>query len=169
MEDISIHMIKSHFIHFKQIERGLGNLLCDNPVIAHLRKIPDSFQDTVCKPRRTTASARELHCTLIFDLNMQDLGRMQNDQFQFLRRIKLKPVDHAKPVSQRSRQKSCPCRSSYQRKLWQFQPDRTRSRSLSNHNIDRKIFHGRIEHFLYLTVQAVYFINKKQVSFLKIV
>ena len=40
---------------------------------------------------------------------------------------------------------------------------------LSQHDVDGKILHGRVQHLLNLTVQTVYLVHEKHISFLEIV
>ena len=74
-----------------------------------------------------------------------------------------------KAVPQRSGQHAWTGRCTYKRKMRKIDTQRPCRRSFSDHDVDRIIFHRRIEYFLYLPVQTVDLINKKDISFLKIV
>ena len=72
----------------------------------------------------------------------------------------------AKPVTKGSRQHARPCRRADQSKMRKVQPDRARRCSLSDHDINRKVLHRRIQDLLHLTVQTVDFIDKQDISLL---
>ena len=50
-----------------------------------------------------------------------------------------------------------------------IQTNRTGGCPFSNHDIDGKIFHGRVKNFLHLPVQTMYLVYKQYITFLKII
>ena len=76
---------------------------------------------------------------------------------------------HSETIPQRCRQKACPCRCPDQCKFRQIQADRSGGSSFSDYNVDRIVFHGRIEYLLHLTVQAVDLIYEKHIALLQII
>ena len=80
--------------------------------------------------------------------------------------IEFQVVHNTETVAQRSRQKPSSCGSTNQCKFRKIKTDRSGRSTLSDHNINGEVFHGRIENFFYLSVQTMDFINKQNVSFL---
>ena len=71
-----------------------------------------------------------------------------------------------KAVPQRSGQHARTGRCTYKRKMRKIDTQRPCRRSFSDHDVDRIVFHRRIEYFLHLPVQAVDLINEKDIAFL---
>ena len=69
-------------------------------------------------------------------------------------------IDDAETSAQRRGNKSGSRRRADQSKFRQINFDRTRRRALSDHQIELKIFHRRIQNFFDCRTQAVNLVNK---------
>ena len=156
-------------VHIQKVKGLHGHLAGDSAVEFHLGKIPDPFQKAIGKPGRPSGPPGNLLCPSLFNLHFQYPGGPEDDIRQFLHRIKLQPVHHAKTVPQRRRQKPRPGSSPHQRKMGQVQPDRPGRRPLPDHNIDGVVLHGRVQYLLHLPVQPVNLIHKKDIPLLQAV
>ena len=77
-------------------------------------------------------------------------------------------MDHTETVPQRGGKKAGSGGGTNQRESRQIQPDRPDGRPFSDHDIDREIFHGRIQHLFHLAVQTVDLVDKKHISLFQI-
>ena len=78
-------------------------------------------------------------------------------------------TDHAEPVPERGREHSRPGRRADQCKVRQVKTDRPRSSSLSDHDIDRVVFHRRVQDLLHLSVQPMDLIHEQDIPRLQII
>ena len=78
-------------------------------------------------------------------------------------------MDNSKTVPQRRCQHACPCGRSHQGKLGKIQPDGPGTGAFADDNVNGVIFHGRVEYFLHLPVQAMDLIHKKHIPLLEVV
>ena len=78
-------------------------------------------------------------------------------------------MDHPETIPQGGGQKPGSGGRPYQRKAGQLQTDGTGGSAFTDHNVDGEILHGRIEHFLHLTIEPVDFIHEQKIPLLQII
>src|SRR5690606_20620735 len=82
--------------------------------------------------------------------------------------VKLQSGHNTEPITQRVGKHAGSSGSAHQGKWLKVQFHATRGRSLTNKNIDLKIFHRRVEYFFYHRRKSVNLINKENVVFFKV-
>jgi hypothetical protein len=81
-------------------------------------------------------------------LQLQDRGAARHDLGQFLGRIELQPLHDAEAVAQRRGQQTGARGRADQRERRQIELDRARAGTLADHEIELRVLHGRVQHFL---------------------
>src|SRR3546814_3265869 len=76
-----------------------------------------------------------------------------------LDRIKFQSLDNAETVTQRRGQAAGACGRTNQRERRQIEPDRARSRTFADHDVELVVLHRRVQHFLDDRTQAMNFID----------
>ena len=68
------------------------------------------------------------------------------------------------PVTQRARQQASPRRGAHQGEAREIDTDRLCARALSKHDVDSKVFQGRVEHLFHRAIQAMNLVNEQHLS-----
>ena len=84
---------------------------------------------------------------------------------QFVFAVELETLHNAEAVAQRRRQQTRPGGGANQRKRLEIELDRARRRSFTDHDVELKIFHGRVQHFFDHRAQAMNLIDKQHIAF----
>ena len=82
--------------------------------------------------------------------------------------VKIQTMNMAEAVAQRRGQQARTSGRADQREALELQLDGSRRRSLTDHDIDLIVLHRRIEHLFDDMVQAMNFIDKKDIAFFEI-
>ena len=117
--------------------------------------------------RRTKRTARAAGNFVNAGLIRRDLqhgGSALDDLFHRTVIVIIQPINRAKACAQRGRDQSQSRRCTDNREMRQLQTNGARRRSLADDDIQRKIFHGRIQHFFDRTPQTMNLINKEYIA-----
>ena len=102
------------------------------------------------------------------DFHAEHAGAAIDDLFELGDRIEIEPHRNAEPVTQRIGEKPGPRRRADQREFLQIELDRARRRSLADDEIELKILHRRVEHFLDRGIEPVDFVDEQHVALFEI-
>ena len=134
----------------------------------HLREIADSAQQSV----RDSGSAAAAPCNLFrgvgVDCDAENGCGAAEYPRDFRRSVHFQPHQHTEAVAERAGQHTRTRRRAYQRKLFEGQAYAARHRSFAGHEIQRKVLHRGIKHFLDVAVETVYLVNEEDVPFFQI-
>ena len=107
LQDLAVCFNQAVLIHFQEVQRENGNLVCDLSVVFYLGKIPDTFQ------RRFASLGVPLERLAISAAPLRSISTSrtcagtENNGLQFLLIIEFQMMHDAEPVPERRGKKSC--------------------------------------------------------------
>ena len=150
----------------KRSQRLCGNIRRDRAPL-HLRKVSDALQKAVRDTRCPARATSDLLCPAVLDLDLQDVRCTGNDLFQLLRFIELHMIRDEESVTQRRGERTCPrCRAD-QREMSKIDANRAGASPLPHDNIQRKVFHRRVQDFFDISIQSMDLIDEKYIVVLQ--
>ena len=104
----------------------------------------------------------------MIDLHPQNRGGALNDLGEVLDCVIVQAERDAEAVAQRPCEHARASGRPHKGEVRDLEPDGTRGRPLADHDIEREVFHRRIENLLDGTVQPVDLVDEEHVARLKI-
>lgn len=167
-EIAAVHGIKAHLVHFQPGQRPVGDLGIHRALTGDGGEVAHPAQQATGHARRTAGAARHFGGAIRGDVEAQYTGATGDDQFQFLRGVVVHPARNAEAFAQGRGQQARTRGRPHQGEGRQIDTNGPRRRSLADDEVELKVLHGRIEHFLYGRIKAVDFVDEQNVPGLQI-
>ena len=135
-------------VHIQHGEGLVSNGIVNQAIAHNLSKIAHPFQQPVGNPRGPTTAKRKLFSGFVGDLHLKDLGGPLDNLCQIILLIVFHVPRNSKASTQGIGQHTRSSRRPNQSERRKVQMDTPASLASANHNVDIKIFHGAVKHFL---------------------
>ena len=111
------------------------------------------------RPRRATS------CTPVGrDRRLEQAGGAQDDRFHRGQFVEIEAIDRAEAGAQRRGHQRQPRGCADERETRQLQADAARARPFADDDVQREIFHRRIEHLFHGATQAMHLVDEQDVA-----
>src|SRR6266567_633807 len=162
-QELAVHHVESQRVHVEHGQRSVRDLMRDPAGGAHFGVIAHAPQQPVHDTRRAARAASDLQGARRVERDIEQLRRAGDDARELLRGIELEPGDDSEAVAQRIGEHPGACGRADQRERLQVELDRSRRRSLADHDVDLEILERGIENFLNDRRQAVDLVDEQHV------
>ena len=134
------------------------------PAGAHLREVADAPQQPVGDARRAARAPRDLSRGRLVDRHAENPRRPADDLLEVALGVELQPVHDAEARAQRRRQQPRARRRADERELLQRHLDRSRARSLADHDVELVVLERRIQNLFDRRRHAVDFVDEQHLA-----
>ena len=129
---------------------------------------PTPAQQAARDPGRAARTPRNFARAGRLDPDAEQAGPAGHHALQFRLGIEVQPDRNAEPVTQRRGQQALARGGTDQGERRQIDPHRTGRGPFSDDQVERAVFHRRIEHFLNLRVEAMDLVNEQDIALFQV-
>src|SRR5437763_1644913 len=135
-EELSVHLVEAEGVNLHAIERIVGDLFGDAPVVLDLRVVAHASQKSVGDARCAARAARNLACAAVVNFGVEYVGGAADDCRKLFVRVEVEVEGYAEATAKgggyqtRSRRRADEC------ELRQFQFYRARRSPLPDHYVE---------------------------------
>ncbi len=158
---VAVDFIQSMLIDAEHVQGFASHFPGDAAGGAHLSEITSAAEQAVGNARRTAATSGDFFGTAFFHLDVQNPGGAAEDDEQIFRLIKIEAMDDPEAGAQRRSNQSGARGGPDKCEVIQVEGMDSSAWSLTDDEIDTKIFHGGIQNFLDGSLEPMDFVEKK--------
>ena len=155
------------FVNIHHGKGFFGDLRGDGAVGLDLCVVPGPCEEIVGDSGCSPAAECDLQRAAVFNGSVEDPGGTGHDLLQVVRLIVVQTERKFEPGTERRGKQSLPCGGADERETGQIQADRAGARSLIDHDVDEKIFHGAVKIFLHSGIEAVDLVDEEDIALLQ--
>ena len=157
-------MVQAQLVHGQQIQPLAGDGARDVAVGLDQRVVAHALEHAVGDAGRAARATGDLQRAVGVDADLEDVRRALHDVRQLLGRVQLQPERDAEAVAQRVGEHARARGGADERKVRQVHADGARRRALADHDVQRVVLHGGVEHLLHRAREAMDLVDKQDVA-----
>ncbi len=167
-EKVSVDHVEAFGVDVEHLEGGRGHFLRDAAVVLHFGIIAHAPQKSVGDAGRAAAATGDFERARLVDADVEQARRAAHDAGELLGRVELQLVDDAEAGAQGICERACARRGTDEREGRQVDLDRTRGRTLADHDVDLVVLECGVEDFLNHRRETVDFVDEEDVVRLEV-
>ena len=151
-------------VDFEHFEGFGGGRVVDNAVAVDVGVVADTFEEAVGDAGRETGAAAEEFGGFGADFSVEDFGGTVDDLGDFGFLVEFETVDVAEAIAERGGERAGASGSADDGEAGEVEADGTCGGTFADNDVEFVIFHGGVEDFFDLAVEAVDFVDKEDVA-----
>ena len=159
-----VDLVEAALVHPEGGQAGLGRVVVDGAVAAHLGEVAHPAQQAVGDAGRAPGPPGDLAAPVGVDRHLEDAGRPLDDGLEIGRVVVVEPGDEPEAVAQRPGDQAGAGGGADQGEAGDVEPDRAGGRALAQHDVELEVLHRRVEHLFDGPGQPVDLVDEEHVA-----
>ena len=167
MEVAPVERVETVAVDLEAFQRAISGGLVDRLALG-VRKVPHPAQQAQRDARRAAGARRNLDGAFLRDRSTELAGSGHDDTGEFFGLVEIETDRNAEPVAQGRREEARASGGADEREGRKIKPHGAGGGAFPDHQIERVVFHCRIEDFLHDRGQAVDLVDEEDIVRIKV-